>query len=291
MKHFSYILLVIWACILTGCEQDMRDRNGILSEHAMIDVLYDYQVAMALATENVKEGKLAELEYEYTQAVFKKHGITDEEFRLSMAHYARNPKDMLAITDKVSERLTGEEKKADRTGDGANTYESTDTLVLWENRKGLALTSNSNNRYDFDIPSSKLKPCDRLILGFDTKWIYREGTKFGTFIFSVTFDNDSTATFTESIREFSKTQSTSVNVPQGRKVTQAHVTIYQSAFWQKYPQVLALSNLALWGIKTTKNEPKEPAKPADEAETKPNLPGGEPVNPKLKADTSAAATH
>lgn len=257
----------------------------------MVDVLYDYQLAMALATENVQDGKLAELEYQYTQAVFKKHGITDEEFRLSMAHYARNPKDMLAITDKVSQRITGEDKKTER-GDNENTYETRDTLVLWENRQGLALTSNSNNRYEINIPAKDLKECDRLLMGFSAKWIYREGAKFGVCMLSVTFDNDSTATATEAIREFSKSQAVSISIPQGRKAIKVKATIYQSAFWKKYPQVLALDDLALWGIKTTKNGPKEPAKPTTEQDsTPPNLPGGEPVNPKLKADTSTAATH
>lgn len=257
----------------------------------MVDVLYDYQLAMALASENVQDGgKLAELEYQYTQAVFKKHGITDEEFRLSMAHYARNPKDMLAITEKVSQRITGDSKTTEQA-DNDNVFEKRDTLVLWENRQGLALTSNSNNHYEIDVPAKSLKECNRLLFGFNTKWIYREGAKFGVCMLYVTFDNDSTATVTETIREFSKSQAISINIPQGRKAIKAKATIYQSAFWQKYPQVLSLSDLALWGIKTTKNEPKEPAKPAEGTDKAPNLPGKEPVNPKLQADTSTAATH
>lgn len=256
----------------------------------MVDVLYDYQIAMALAAEDAKSGELAEVEYRYTQAVFKKHDITDEEFKLSVAHFARNPKELLAITDKVNERITGESAKTEVDKSQSSSL-SRDTLVLWENRRGVVLTSSSNNRYECNIPASALKPCDRLIFGFTTKWFYREGTKFGTVSLTATFDNDSTAVVNESLREFATSQAVSINVPQGRSLRKVKAVIYQSAIWQKTPQVLALSDLALWGIKTTNDVPKEPARPSVSTDDKQSPASSDSTNAKQDTAKPSSTAH
>lgn len=237
-----------------SCEQQ-RDRNGILSERVMVDVLYDYQLAMSLATENAEPGQLAELEYRYAAAVFHKHQITEDEFNLSIAHYVRDPKAMLAITEKVSERLTGEAKQAQAAMVGVNEDGTrTDTTVVWQDRTGFVLTANGNNRHSISIPGHSVKPCERLLFGFKSKWIYREGGKSGGVVMSVTFDNDSVGCVSDIVREFSNSQGISITVPKGRKIKHVDIQLYQSARWQKYPQVMSVNDLSLWGISTTKVE-------------------------------------
>ena len=85
----------------------------------MADVLYDYQLAVAMADEDGDLRKMAEKEYLYTQAVYRKYGITESQFNLSIAHYARNPKTLLAITEVVSKRyaeeIDEEQAQFDRT--------------------------------------------------------------------------------------------------------------------------------------------------------------------------------
>lgn len=222
----------------------------------MVDILYDYQMAMALASENAEQGKLAETEYRYANAVFKKHGITDEDFNLSVAHYARDPKQMLAITDKVSARLSSEMEQTELKHDDDNLMpnERLDTVVVWEDRAGTILTANYNNLYSFSLSGEKFASCERVVFGSRTKWIYREGMKSGTVILSVTFDNDSVGRQQSPMRDYDRSQGLSVTVPEGRRVKKVDVNVYQNARWQKYPQVLSLGDLSLWNIKKTKND-------------------------------------
>lgn len=270
---------------MASCQQQ-RDRNGILSERAMADVLYDYQVALALATEDAKEGNLAELEYRYTHAVFRKHNIDQGVFDLSLAHYARDPKSMLALTEKVSKRLTEEGMKDQRFNDGAGEFVKGDTTIVWENRDGFVLTANGNNRRDIDIPIKKYIECDRMLFGFEANWIYSEGgrSKSGGIVMKLTFDNDSTSVVTGQMRQYDKSQGLSVQVPKGRKVKAVKAYVIQNAFWENYAQLLSISNLSIWAIKQKNNDtlPKESAKPAEQQE----LPGAVPGNPKLNPATA-----
>lgn len=218
----------------------------------MADVLYDYQLAVALSSELPAEGSLAEQEYKYTHAVFAKHKITEDEFNLSIAHYARDPKAMLEITNKVSERLT---KEVQQSQDDVARQEQerfasqTDTIVVWENRSGTILTANGRNTFEQDISGKRIPKCDRLLLGFSASWVYREGVKNGNVMMMVTFDNDSICITTDNIREYDRSQGVSVKVPKGRKVKDVKVQFYQTAWWKKYPQIISLTDLSLWCIK------------------------------------------
>lgn len=247
MKYLSHILFCVVALLLFAACDEQRDRNGILSEKAMVDVLYDYQLALALANEEAHDGNLAEIEYRYTQGVMKKHGLTDDEFNLSLAHYARDPKQMLGITEKVSARLTGE-----IDGDAKNVASSAsvgrDTVIVWENRPGFVLTANSANHVHLEMPIANMKRSDRMIFTFQSDWYCREGQKSAGVMLTAVFDNDSTATVTEIIREYNRDVSVSLFVPESRKLKSFDVDIYQSSSWMKFPQVLSVSNLALWGI-------------------------------------------
>lgn len=218
----------------------------------MADVLYDYQLAVALSSELPAEGSLAEQEYKYTHAVFAKHKITEDEFNLSIAHYARDPKAMLEITNKVSERLTKEVQQSqdDVARQEQERFSSqTDTIVVWENRSGTILTANGRNTYEQHISGKSIPKCDRLLLGFSASWVYREGVKNGNVMMMVTFDNDSISITTDNIREYDRSQGVSVKVPKGRKVKDVKVQFYQTAWWKKYPQIISLTDLSLWCIK------------------------------------------
>lgn len=315
MRKLAYILSLVAVLLLTACQQQ-RGRNGILAEKAMTDVLYDYQMAMALASEDAKDDNLAELEYRYTHAVFTKHHITADEFRLSVAHYARDPKQFLAITEAVSKRFE-QSLSAETQNVGGDAGEGSvrgDTIVIWEDREGFSLTANAVNRRSIDIPAKNLKPCDRILFGVDPAWHKGCDTKAMGVALSVTFDNDSTAVHTESVSDYTTNRGIGVSVPKGRKVKAVNVQIYQSARWGEKPQVLCLTNLALWGIKS--NDPQSSgaenkrggassqpssassqpssasSQPSSASEAQripaPNHPGTPPANPKLNEDIHAA---
>lgn len=223
----------------------------------MVDVLYDYQLAVALANES-SEGNNAEIEMSYIQAVFRKHHITEDEYNLSIAHYSRDPKQMISITEQVSKRLAEELEGESKTDYARQDNEmSTDTMLVWDHRRGLILSAANSNRQEFDIPIRKKiasvtgKNAVRILFGFKSDWIYREGQKNGGIVMKVTFDNDSTTVKTETIREYGNSQGLSVVVPNGRSVKAVKIHLYQSALWQRYPQILSLRDLTLWAINTS----------------------------------------
>lgn len=244
--------------LVTSCSQQ-RDRNGILTEKAMVDVLYDYQLAISLSNENHNDSTHAATEYRYVQAVFAKHGIDEDVFNLSVAHYARNPKQLLEITQKVSERLMAEvendHQKRDETISKAQDAQKSDTTIVWTNRPGAVLSANGDNILNINLSGKQIPKADQYMIGFKSSWVYREGGKMVALVVTSTYDNDSVSVRTESIREYDHSQGVSVYVPEKRRLKQINISFYQSASWQKYPQILSLSDIVVWGI-TNKKEKK-----------------------------------
>lgn len=245
--------------LLTAC-QEQQDNNGILNEHALIDVLYDYQLAVALAEQEAPAGKTAETEYRYTQAVLAKHGITDQTFELSLAHYARNPKTMLQITEAVNMRLTGEKNEVNTPtqNESANATVAddmeastpvADTTLVWKHTTGIVLNANGRNRIVWDLPAARIDGHQRLLLRFSPQWVYREGSKNAVVTARITYSNDSVAVFNENIREYQDQQLMTIPLAEGRKLKSLTLQVFQTARWQPYPQMLCLSNFSLVGIK------------------------------------------
>lgn len=246
MRH-PFLLVLLFAFLTVACEQQ-RDRNGILSERAMVDVLYDYQLALALASEQTAEGKLAETEYRYTQAVFRKHMITDQEFQLSLAHYARDPKTMLDITKRVTRRFEEQGGISGTNDPFASAGIAQDTVVLYRNAGGVVLSANGHTSHSVNIPVGSNLNADRLVVSFLARWICREGIKSGAVLITANFDNDSIAQRSESIREYGYTQGITIAVPDGRRVKNVTIDFVQSAQWSKNQQVLAIDDIALRAI-------------------------------------------
>lgn len=255
-KTTLLVILVIVLHVLAACEKQF-DRNGILSERAMVDVLYDYQLALSLSGEAGGTEKMAETEYRYTQAVFAKHGITEDVFNLSVAHYARDPKQMLSITKKVSERYAQEVQSQENAAQQDRNEQfaaQSDTVVIWENRHGIFLSADGNNHYRYEFSAKQIpRKSDMLMFAYRPSWIYKEGSRQGTVLMTVNYDNDSTDVRVESIRDFNQNQGTRVALAEGRKVKSVFVDVYQGAMWKDYPQVLHLYDLALWSIYRGKN--------------------------------------
>ncbi len=256
MKQVLYIFAFVFLLLCTACAK--KDRNGILSERAMVDVLYDYQLALALADNSTKTSEAAQNEYLYTKAVFKKHEITEEEFNLSVAHYARDPKKMLAITKKVSEKLSNEVSKTQGNMEDSfnGTRLSSDTVVVWQSNSDIVLSANGDNYHEFNIPGKNIGSGDRLVFGFKSNWAYREGSKNGYFVMRVIYDNDSVAVKTDAIREFGSSQGFGIPLSKTRKVKNVNVQLYQIAGWRTYPQILYLRDFVLWRM-TTKELPAD----------------------------------
>lgn len=257
MNIFRYIVFTFSVVLLVASCTQKRGRNGVLTEDAMAEVLHDYNIANGLANEMASSDSAAIMQYKYTQAVFAKHGITAEEFEMSMAHYARDPKVMAKLSKEVEERLNKEieaEQEASLQERHEKFAQQTDTISAWENRKGLILSANGNNVYTHVVKGKDLKGGMRLIFSLKTNWVYKEGNRLGVMAMTLTYDNDSTEMHTQVIRESGRPQNVLVIVPEGRKVKDVTLKVVQCARWRKDPQYLSLYDMVLWSIKQNKND-------------------------------------
>lgn len=253
---FFFLMLLVAAC-------GGKRVNGILTEREMVDVLHDYQLAMAYARQqNGSSKEQSELEYKYSQAVFVKYHVTEDEFNLSMAHYARDPKTMLAITKKVSERLAKKVNEqsdaidAKRNQEAAERAARIDTVEIWQRPEGVLLAANGDNFCEFDIPADGVLPNSQLLLKFNKMWVYREGSKNAQIFFTITYSGDSVSVLTDNIREYANDRGYVFLNNSKRKVKSLKLQIYQNAMWQTYPQLLSLTDFVLYNVVSKEQEEK-----------------------------------
>ena len=122
-----------------------RKPMGIMSESKLEEVLYDYHLAQALA-ESDGGDDLEGRRYKAVQSVFRKHGITEEEFDKTMSWYAVNTNYLLRIYNHLHGRFEVESKalgvgvtdtemfaSLSATGDTANIWTGSQILFLEAN--------------------------------------------------------------------------------------------------------------------------------------------------------------
>lgn len=114
LSFFRFLkVAVLCTCVLTACKPAMP--SGVLSEGKMEDVLYDYHLAQGMAETVPFDGgrTLDQVRYEYQQAVFRKHGITEAEFDSSLVFYCSDLTRMNRIYSHLTARL---QREADALG-------------------------------------------------------------------------------------------------------------------------------------------------------------------------------
>ena len=167
-----------------------------IQEREMANILYDYHVADAMVAEAPGGNKHW---YEYRNAVFEKHKITEEDFNTSMNYYYRYPDRLLAVYEKVSERLSKEARAQglaisdmDKFGELSH---SSDTSNVWTGSSGLVLSlAKPSNLHSFVIEAdTSYRAGDNLLLSFDTEFIVQDGSREGVAAIAVQYNNDSIA--------------------------------------------------------------------------------------------------
>ena len=161
----------------------------------MEDILVDYYMAKALAM-NDKSVPYDEHEYNYalyTEAVFKKHGVTQAVFDSSLVYYMTRADRFDPIMQRVMERL---EEKALVLGASEGeigkyaVYNTTgDTANIWADRPtALLLPVPPYNRWEFSIQAdSTYRKGDALMMMFMSDWMYQSGNKDGMLYVAVEY--------------------------------------------------------------------------------------------------------
>ncbi len=116
MKKFIPILLLF----LAACKPEMPEvPKDIIPPDKMIKILEEVHIADAVSeTKAQAGGNEFELTRQYYPLIYKKYGVTEEDFRKSYAYYEANPVWMNKMYDTIlndlskKEEEVGKEKKA-----------------------------------------------------------------------------------------------------------------------------------------------------------------------------------
>lgn len=103
LKHLSLAILAAILLFSTACSEKNRIPDDIIPQKEMVDILTDMHTidAYFMITTNYRMDTLEnEMFYSY-QELFKKYGISEEDFSRSMDYYSAHEKDFHEIYEKV----------------------------------------------------------------------------------------------------------------------------------------------------------------------------------------------
>lgn len=204
--HISTLLLLVLA--LVACD---RTPNGVMSVNKMADLIVDLQLAEAYIDSHGREFDTDSSRLVIKQSVFKKHGITQQDYDSSLVWYAHNMEDYTRAYDKAVTKLknrsdklgaAGSEAPADMMGHevapgvptpggapsgirpggpfrrhGLDVDAKADTFDLWQGRREYLLTQGARRGFiTFEVPPDAGKQAgDRYQLAYK---LTRGGNEF-----------------------------------------------------------------------------------------------------------------
>jgi len=165
------------------------------------DILYDYHVAMGMTEVSGAEDAAYNRRL-YRLAVLKKYGVTEADFDSSMVYYTRHADRLHTVYENLVGRL---EKEAMALGSSASDVSRFgaqvalgDTADIWRGERNTVLMQTvPYNVLSYSIAAdTTFHKGDRIILSFNTQFIFQEGYKDGVAMLSIRFANDSVASRT-----------------------------------------------------------------------------------------------
>jgi len=247
------LLVVLFA--FGACKN--RSAEDVLGKGEMVDLLYDYHLAQALA--QTSEDSVDYKTRLYTVSVFRKYGITEQDFNRSMEYYSRHADQLYKIYERVNERFGSNQSAT--TGLAGLKGEKGDSMNVWNGRMFYLLSTKGQNYLEYEQPAdTTFHAGDRVVWEFDTQWIYRDGAKSGVALITVTYKNDSVATVQRPLFGSGRQQLTAYLGDE--PVKSIGCMIYQQSDWSDRPRLLVLTNMALVRIRAPKRSAK-PVQPAD----------------------------
>lgn len=195
MRRGIFVLFHVVICLLfLSCKPQVPSKY--LQPDEMEDILYDYHIAMGMIGDNDSNDVQKRM---YQASVLKEHGITMAEFDSSLVYYTRHADRFQKIYENISKRLSDEAvslgASATDIGNYGENASSADTTNVWKEASSFVLTTQvPYNVESFYIKAdSAYHKGDKLILSFDTQFIFQDGYKDGVAMLSVKFSNDSIA--------------------------------------------------------------------------------------------------
>lgn len=189
MRHLLILLFLVFS--LVACQ---HKENNILSERQMEQLLYDYHMSQALASQF--PDSVAFRQHLYAELVYKKYGLTEADFQRNLQYYMRQAevlqKMYVNINKRMQENAGGHMSESDVL-DRKHYSATGDTANVWKASTYYLLNSYSaSNHVSFTIATdSSFKAGDRFVMYFSTNWLYSEGAREGVVSIRVKYINDS----------------------------------------------------------------------------------------------------
>lgn len=205
MMKSKYLLFIVSAFIMQfffSCKPQVPSKY--LQPDEMEDILFDYHIAMNMIDEN----DTADFEKRiYEAEVLKKHGVTRAEFDSSLVYYTRHSDNFLSIYENLSKRLSDEAVSLGASASEISSFGENasmgDTTNVWKGTSSLVLaTEVPYNVESFHIVAdTSYHKRDRIVLSFDTQFVFQDGYRDAVAMLAVYFKNDSVSVQTVHISE------------------------------------------------------------------------------------------
>ena len=150
MKKLVYVIIAL--LVLAACS---HDPDYVIGEKKMVDVLVDVHKAEAVIESNYNIYSSTADKKKLREAVFLKHGITQEQFDTNLVWYGHHIDDYMKIYEQVIERLKTENDEAKKLLAEENSQTMSqpgDSVDVWkQKRMHIFDTRQASNLLTFDI--------------------------------------------------------------------------------------------------------------------------------------------
>lgn len=212
-KAVFVIAVALLAGALDACKPGVP--RQYIQPDDMEDILYDWLVAQNMAEDDdgddeedgTNGGGRDYRMHAYKLEVLRMHGVTEEDFDTALVYYTRHADRLNKIYADIEKRLEGQAlalgadaREVSRYG--TNVAEG-DTVNLWQGETSMILSRRAPmNRFQWTIAGdSTWKKGDKFVLSFDTRFMIEQGSRGGTALLAIVFDNDSVASRTTQLRK------------------------------------------------------------------------------------------
>lgn len=166
MKKLVYLIIALF--VLAACS---HDPDYVIDEKDMVDLLVDVHKAEAVIESNYNQYSSKADKKKLREAVFLKHGITQEQFDTNLVWYGHHIEDYMKIYEQVVECLKAENEEAKKllAEDNSQTMSQPgDSVDVWKQRRAHVFdTRQASNLLTFDIaPDENFRTRDYFELRF-----------------------------------------------------------------------------------------------------------------------------
>lgn len=191
MRRLFYIFVFMLSTVFVGCINDAPEL--LISENDMESILYDLSVVQSMPMmRSQKQSEMSQLTYRH--AVFRKYGVTEEQWDSSYNYYCRHVEKLSGIYQNVMSRLQN-----DIIANGGNVSDMTggfaemDTANVWQGGANLFMMANlpyNVRSFKLDVDTS-YHAGDKFQLSGNASFLFENGARDLVCVVALKLSNDS----------------------------------------------------------------------------------------------------